>query len=71
MNELAQRATIFLFPLYEMWRSRWNAIRNPVNPRRGIENGFGHARMLSDHRSRAVTTPNNDTLYSSAWLDLS
>lgn len=71
MNELARRATIFMFPLYEMWRTRWNAIRNPANPRRGVENLFGHARVLLDHRSRAVTTPNNDTLYSSAWLDLS
>jgi hypothetical protein len=71
MGELARRATIFLFPLHEMWRTRWNAIGNPANPRRGTENVFGHARMLSDHRARAVTTPNNDTLYSSAWLDLS
>ncbi len=26
--------------------------------------------MLADHASRAVTTPNNDTLYSTAFLDL-
>src|SRR5262245_29277702 len=69
--DMARRATVFFFPLYEMWRTRWNAILNPGNPRRGMENRFGHARMLADHRSRAVTTPNNDTLYSSAWLDLS
>jgi hypothetical protein len=69
--EMARRATVFFFPLYEMWRTRWNAILNPGNPRRTTENMFGHARMLADHRSRAVTTPNNDTLYSSAWLDLS
>ncbi len=67
----AHRATVFFFPLYEMWRTRWNVILNPANPRRGSENSFGHARMLADHRSRSVTTPNNDTLYSSAWLDLS
>ena len=26
--------------------------------------------MLADHTSRGVTSPNNDTLYASAWLDL-
>ena len=30
-----------------------------------------HIAQLADHRARAVTTPNNDTFYSSAWLDLS
>lgn len=33
-------------------------------------NTFRHARQLSDFRSRSVTSPNNDTLYSIAWLDL-
>ncbi|MDP1737675.1 MAG: DUF1254 domain-containing protein [Caulobacter sp.] len=33
-------------------------------------NTFQHARQLSDFRSRTVTSPNNDTLYSIAWLDL-
>ncbi|HJQ61213.1 MAG TPA: DUF1254 domain-containing protein, partial [Vineibacter sp.] len=71
MSELARRATVFFFPLYEMWRTRWNALFNPDNPRRVPENAFGHTRILLNHRARAVTTPNNDTLYSSAWLDLS
>jgi len=33
-------------------------------------NSFVHARELATPRSRVVTTPNRDTLYSSAWLDL-
>jgi hypothetical protein len=33
-------------------------------------NRFQHARQLSDHTFRSVTSPNNDTLYSMAWLDL-
>jgi len=33
-------------------------------------NRLRHARTLSDHTARSVTTPNNDTLYSMAWIDL-
>lgn len=33
-------------------------------------NRFTHTRRLADHSFRSVTTPNNDTLYSFAWLDL-
>ena len=31
---------------------------------------FAHGRQLTTARDKEVTTPNNDTLYSSAWLDL-
>ncbi|MFZ5668980.1 MAG: DUF1254 domain-containing protein [Pseudomonadota bacterium] len=34
------------------------------------QNSLQHARKLADHASRTVTSPNNDTLYSIAWLDL-
>ena len=30
-----------------------------------------HTQNLADHRARAVTTPNNDTLYTSAYVELS
>lgn len=33
-------------------------------------NQFTHTRVLADHSFRSVTTPNNDTLYSFGWLDL-
>lgn len=33
-------------------------------------NTLQHGRTLSDHTARTVTSPNNDTLYSIAWLDL-
>ena len=71
IDTLVDAAFEYAFPLYEMARTRFNALDNPANPRRGQVNTAGHQRNLADHRSRAVTTPNNDTLYSSAWLDLS
>jgi hypothetical protein len=71
LRDLARRATIYLFPVYEMYRTRWQATVNEANPQRQKLNRFRHMADLADHRSRTVTTPNNDTLYSSAWLDLS
>ena len=71
LRDLARRATIYLFPVYEMYRTRWQATVNEANPQRQRLNRFRHLPGLADHRARAVTTPNPDTLYSSAWLDLS
>ena len=71
LRELARRATIYLFPVYEMYRTRWQATVNEANPLRQRLNRFRHIAQLADHRTRGVTTPNNDTFYSSAWLDLS
>ena len=71
LRDLARRATIYLFPVYEMYRTRWQATVNDANPLRQKLNRFRHIAQLADHRSRAVTTPNNDTFYSLAWLDLS
>lgn len=61
----------YAYPLFEMSRVRYGALQAPQNPARGQVNLVGHRRNLSDHRSRAVTTPNNDTLYSACWIDLS
>lgn len=36
----------------------------------GKINVLQHTRQLADDKFRTVTTPNNDTLYSFAWLDL-
>jgi len=71
LEDLARRAAIYLFPVYEMYRTRWNATVNEKNPARNKLNRFLHVPALATWRSRAVTTPNADTLYSSAWLDLS
>jgi hypothetical protein len=71
LSDLVQRAYIYSFPVYEMVRTRYMAVYNPANPGRTALNRFVHARKLADSTARAVTTPNNDTLFSSAWLDLS
>ncbi len=71
LRELARRATIYLFPVYEMYRARWRATVDEGNPQRQRLNRFRHVPTLADPTTRDVTTPNADTLYSSAWLDLS
>lgn len=63
-------AFIYSFPIYEMARTRHLAMSHPLSPLQGKANRIAHRRTLADHTSRSVTTPNNDTLYSSAWLDL-
>jgi len=68
---IARDAYIFTLPLHEMNRVRTVTHFAPANPFRVPINQFLHRRELSDHSSRVVTTPNNDTLYSSAFLDLS
>lgn len=68
----AMRETFLaFFPVYEMARLRQQALSATPGRRQNALNQFGHARKLLDHRDRNVTAPNNDTLYSSAWLDLS
>jgi hypothetical protein len=68
--EISKKAYIYVLPLYVMYRTRWHAVFNPENPYGGMINDFRHSRMLADPASRAVSGPNNDTLYSGAWLDL-
>ncbi|WP_426165851.1 DUF1254 domain-containing protein [Sandarakinorhabdus sp. DWP1-3-1] len=66
-----RRAFHFAFPIYEIMRTRSlqlaqaraAGVPEPVN--------FILPRLkLADATSRDVTTPNNDTLYGSLWLDL-
>lgn len=56
-----EQAFHFAFPLYAMARTR--SLMPAINT-------LGYRTTLSDHRARDVTTPNNDTLYASAFLDL-
>ncbi|WP_254615958.1 DUF1254 domain-containing protein [Cupriavidus basilensis] len=71
----------YTLPLYEMARMRAAtcprrnsagvfAAQLPDAPVRWI-NHFIHTRQLLGPQHRQVVTPNNDTLYSNAWMDLS
>ena len=63
-ESLAALGAMYVFPLVEMARTRRNA------EAMGQKGRFLHAPRLADANSRAVTTPNVDTLYSSAHIDL-
>ena len=64
LREVARRAAIYFFPVYEMYRTRWRATVDDRNPFRQRLNKFVHAQRLADWRARDVTTPNHDTTYS-------
>ena len=62
----AAEAWLYALPLIEMATTRARLLKTPGS----AINKLTHTRDLSTHASRWVTTPNNDTLYSSAFLDL-
>ena len=63
----AAEAWLYALPLIEMATTRARTLKAPG----AAINKLTHNRDLSTHASRWVTTPNNDTLYSIAFLDLS
>jgi hypothetical protein len=60
----------FGFPVYEIARTRAQTLGTADKPGPLPANFLFHRPTLSDASARGVTTPNNDTLYSTAWLDL-
>lgn len=71
LEPLVDSAFEYAYPLYAVAQTRYRAVQDPSNARRHPPNTLQHERQLSDHTSRWITAPNNDTLYSNAWLDLS
>ena len=65
VKALARDAYLFALPLLEVCRTRDNALAAGATP-----NHFNHRVNLAGPADRGVTTPNNDTLYSVAFLDL-
>jgi hypothetical protein len=69
---LSSEAYVYLYPLVIMEVTRQQFVNLAAGARLGAgpPNQFHHARQFPDARFRAVVRPNFDTLYSSAWLDL-
>ena len=66
LKAAARAAYIYTLPLIEVATTRQRG--QALGHRMGV---FAHVRNLATHKHRAVTTPNNDTLYSTAQVDLS
>ncbi len=66
LRPIARDAYLYLLPLIEM-----ETVRARMTAAGAQQNTIYARRILADHTSRGVTSPNNDTLYASAWLDLS
>lgn len=62
----ARDAYLYALPLIEVAATRARLLKAPG----AAISKLSHTRTLSDDKARWVTTPNNDTLYSSAFLDL-
>src|SRR5258708_39549206 len=66
LRTAAREAWVYGLPLIQTAAARSRATAGG----HGV-NAFVHARELASSKNRGGTAPNNDTLYSSAWLDLS
>jgi hypothetical protein len=69
LKAAAREAWLFALPLIEMAQARSRMIAGREGMAAGA-NRFAHTRALATPAARTITTPNNDTLYSSAWIDL-
>lgn len=70
-QQIASEAYVFLYPIVENYRVMFYQAVWRESPRfLAPFNTFAHAKKLLDHKSDTIVSPNNDTLYSVAWLDL-
>ena len=68
--DTAREAYIFGYPLLAMETSKWVMTRSASTSDKAAVNEFHHARTFPDASFTDVVSPNADTLYSQAWLDL-
>lgn len=72
VRNLAEEAYIFAYPMLENYKTLYLQTLDKNSPAwRTPLNTFYHSDHLIGPDYRAVVRPNNDTLYSFAWLDLS
>jgi hypothetical protein len=71
--EIGLDAYLYLYPLVlmEITRTQLTNVEPGKPPTRSPMNTFGHLRAFPPASFKFVVRPNFDTLYSSAWLDLS
>ncbi len=70
---LGVQAYIYGYPLVVMEKTRQSLslLTGPDNQKYTVANVFKHNNILSTPKSKSVVSPNVDTIYSIAWLDLS
>ena len=73
IRDIGLNAWVYLYPLVTMETTRRQMTNNPPGekPGHGPTNTFVHIRAFPSADFKEVVRPNFDTLYSSAWLDLS
>ncbi|MBJ7412386.1 MAG: DUF1254 domain-containing protein [Phenylobacterium sp.] len=69
LKSAAREAWLYGLPWIEMAAARDRMLGNKGGQPAGL-NAFGHSRQLIGPEGLTITSPNNDTIYSSAWLDL-
>jgi len=70
LRSAAREAWLYGLPLIEMAGARGRMLAGGRGAQPAAVNSFRHTRELATDKSRAITAPNNDTLYSAAWVDL-
>jgi len=72
LNQIAQQAYVFLFPLALMDVTRRVSVSVPpgTKPGFGPMNQFSHMRAFPPGNFKEVVRPNYDTLYSTLWFDV-
>jgi hypothetical protein len=71
LRAASRDAWLYTLPLIEMAATRAGTLSPPAPAPPLAPNHFRHARALTTPLNRLVTSPNNDTLFSNAWIDLS
>lgn len=69
---LAKEAYVYAYAPVYMERQRRNmvAVDRDMGDGRAPQNSFSHVRALGSPSLKTIVMPNNDTLYSSVWIDL-